>query len=117
MVEQTPEAQEKVKQAVNIMAERIEAGREIGMHFRFWFSDKYGLIRDSPRISFPEVWKGKWVRGTPYVLDAITGMGEDPWSCGEWADEWSNAQAEDYALRWLVDLYAAGERESLEAEP
>ena len=30
---------------------------------------------------------------TPYALDALTGMGEDPYSCGEWADEVTEAEA------------------------
>lgn len=78
--------------------------------YRFWFSDKYGLIRQrsgDDTFAWPEVWEGvAWHRGSRYVLDAITGMGEDPWSCGEWADDWTDVQAEDYARRWAVDLYA-----------
>lgn len=30
---------------------------------------------------------------TPYALDALTGMGEDPHSCGEWCDAISDAEA------------------------
>jgi hypothetical protein len=30
---------------------------------------------------------------TPYALDALTGMGEDPYSCGEWCDPISDAEA------------------------
>jgi hypothetical protein len=38
-------------------------------------------------------------------MDAITGMGEDPWSCGEWADSLTTSQAEEYARANQVDLY------------
>ncbi len=34
---------------------------------------------------------------TSYALDALTGMGEDPYSCGEWADEISEAEAAEIA--------------------
>lgn len=34
---------------------------------------------------------------SPYALDALTGMGEDPYSCGEWADEVSEAEAAEIA--------------------
>jgi hypothetical protein len=44
--------------------------------------------------------------GAPYVLDAIIGMGEDPWSCGEYADQWSDAQGMSYARDHGIDLYA-----------
>ena len=37
-----------------------------------------GLIRDSARIAYPEVWKGKWVKGSQYVLYAITGVVRRP---------------------------------------
>jgi hypothetical protein len=71
------------------------------MGFRYWFSESRGLIRqrdESGSFCYPEVWNGtSWVTGSPYVLDAITGMGEDPWSCGAWADRWSLARAERYA--------------------
>lgn len=29
----------------------------------------------------------------PYALDALTGMGEDPYSCGEWCDPISEEEA------------------------
>ncbi len=51
------------------------------VEFKFWFSDKYGLIRQrsSPgKLFYPEVWRDRqWTFGSPYVMDAITGMGED----------------------------------------
>ena len=39
-------------------------------------------------------------------MDAITGMGEDPWSCGESAAAWDQARAEEYARENSIDLYA-----------
>ena len=89
---------------------RILISASMAGGYRFWFSDKYGLIRqrsaDGP-FGWPEVWSGAaWHRGERDVLDAITGLGEDPWSCGEWADDWTEDQAKDYATRWAVDLYA-----------
>ena len=80
------------------------------VEFRFWYSDKYGLIRQrhTPGALFhPEVWRdGAWITGSPYVMDAITGMGEDLWSCGEMAFEQDQAQAEAYAAGHGIDLYA-----------
>ena len=58
-------------------------------------------------MAHPEVWrKGRWVTGSAYVMDAITGMGEDAYSCGEYADEISVAEAEQVAARNGIDLYA-----------
>ncbi len=55
----------------------------------------------------PEVWRnGQWQTGSVYVWDAITGMGEDPWSCGESATSLDLAEAEKYAVAHGVDLYA-----------
>ena len=39
-------------------------------------------------------------------MDAITGMGEDPYSCGESADDWTVDQATQYATENGIDLYA-----------
>lgn len=83
--------------------------------FSFWYSDRYGLIRRRSwpgALLFPEVWRdGAWVKGTPYVMDAITGMGADPWSCGEMAFEQTREQAEAYAAEHGLDLYAEGEQQ------
>lgn len=80
------------------------------IEYTFWLSDTRGLIRQrrpAGSVSFPELWNGKeWVAGSAYVMDAITGMGEDPYSCGEWADKLTAAQAEEYARLHNVDLYA-----------
>ena len=63
------------------------------LQFRFWFSDKYGLIRQRSRpgeLFHPEVWrKGRWEVGSPYVMDAITGMG----GSGDIADDWDEERA------------------------
>jgi hypothetical protein len=74
--------------------------------FQFWLSKTRGLIRRSAS-AHPEVWrKGQWVPGSSYVMDAITGMGEDPYSCGEWADEITEPEAEAFAAKNGVDLHA-----------
>jgi hypothetical protein len=81
--------------------------------FRFWFSENRGIVRQrrGPGLLWhPEVWRGqRWVTGSPYVMDAITGMGEDVWSCGESAVEWSPAQAERYAADHGIDLYSVAD--------
>lgn len=57
----------------------------------------------------PEVWvNGRWVIGSPYAMDAITGMGPDPWSCGEYAEELSIEQAEACAAANQIDLFGPG---------
>jgi hypothetical protein len=57
--------------------------------YEFWISDNHGIIRVRENIFgryHPEIVRdGKWITGSAYVMDAITGMGEDPWSCGEYA--------------------------------
>ncbi len=91
------------------------------LQFRFWFSDKYGLIRQRSRpgeLFHPEVWrKGRWEVGSPYVLDAITGMGEDPWSCGEFSDEWDEEKAAAYAKQEGIDLFADNRDDPHEEKP
>ena len=80
------------------------------MTFTFWFSENRGLIRQRQEpglLWHPEVWNGRrWVTGSAYVMDAITGMGEDGWSCGESADQWERHLAEGYAAEHGIDLYA-----------
>jgi hypothetical protein len=78
--------------------------------FKFWHSDDRGLIRQRSEpgsLWHPEVWDGtRWVTGSAYVMDAITGMGEDPWSCGEMAQPWDVVKAETYAKEHGIDLYS-----------
>jgi len=54
---------------------------------QFWMADFHGLVRirqTDTELCNPEVWRdGNWRTGSPYVMDAITGMGEDPYSGGE----------------------------------
>ena len=50
-----------------------------------------------------------------YAVDALTGMGEDPYSCGEWADEVSEAEAAEIAEARGLSL--AMEREDAAVEP
>jgi len=75
---------------------------------RYWVSDKYGLIRQRGAPGYlwhPETWRdGRWIVGSPYVMDAITGMGEDPYSCGEMAFELDQEKAEAYANENGIEL-------------
>lgn len=82
--------------------------------FEFWFSDDYGLIRtrlvriDTDLIlsSSPEIIvKGEWKKGTPYVMDAITGRGEDPYSSGEYAERIELSEAIELADKKNIDLF------------
>lgn len=54
--------------------------------FEFYESDTYGLIRvrsNERECCHPEIVKdGKWVKGSQYIMDAVIGMGEDPYSSG-----------------------------------
>jgi hypothetical protein len=67
----------------------------------YWLSADRGLIRTFGETRMgvcPEVWSnGGWTRGSPYVMDAVTGMGEDLYSCGEWASEIGQEEAAAYA--------------------
>jgi hypothetical protein len=78
--------------------------------FRFWISDKFGLIRQNKGTGgggFPEIWGATgWQEGSPYVMDAITGLGEDLWSCGESADECDSNFAKRYAEENGIKLCA-----------
>ena len=57
--------------------------------YQFWLAETLGLVRrrvGPEGLYHPEVWRtGTWRRGSSYVMDAITGMREDPHSCGEYA--------------------------------
>ena len=80
-----------------------------GIKYLFYYSDKHGIIRErytDTRRFGPEVHPRKsWIVGGPYVLDAITGMGEDPYSCGEWSESWSLEQAQEFAQTHGIDLF------------
>ena len=76
---------------------------------------RWGLIRKrstNPRSMwaggfYPEIWQdGRWVHGSPYVVDALTGMGEDPWSCGEYSEEVDLEAAAERAEVLGIDLFA-----------
>lgn len=86
------------------------------VEFQFWYSDKRGLIRErrTPgRHFFPEVWRdGRWHRGSSSVMDAITGMGEDAYSCGECAQQLDEQLALEYAAQHQIDLYADNAKDS-----
>jgi hypothetical protein len=91
------------------LAHTLQAENDSEWKFNFWVSDAHGLIRVKKRNSalfHPEVVQNeKWKFGSPYVLDAITGMGEDPYSCGEHADEIDLFQAIELAEKAGVDLF------------
>ncbi|HET7486609.1 MAG TPA: hypothetical protein VFJ85_01675 [Acidimicrobiales bacterium] len=40
----------------------------------------------------------------PYALDALTGLGEDPYSCGEWCDPVTVAEAAAIARKLGLSL-------------
>jgi hypothetical protein len=77
--------------------------------YKFWLWDGKGLIRQKRGESgwcHPEVWfKGQWIVANGSAVDAITGMGPDPWSCGEYAEEMSLDQATEYAASRAIDLF------------
>lgn len=76
--------------------------------YEFWLWKSHGLIRRKNHDgswTYPEVWNdGRWEMGSAYAVDAITGMGEDPYSCGEWAQQLSVKQAQEYAAKYRIDL-------------
>jgi len=80
--------------------------------FKFWLWKSHGLIRQKCNDASwhdLEVWEnGQWAIGSPYAMDAVTGMGPDPWSCGEYAEELSLEQAEAFAAANQVDLFGPG---------
>lgn len=84
----------------------------VSSEFKFWLWESHGIIRQkctgSPWNEL-EVWvNGEWVIGPPEAMDAVTGMGPDPWSCGEYAEELSIEQAGAFAAANQIDLYAPG---------
>lgn len=75
--------------------------------YKFWISERYGLIRQPAGTPWgrPQVWgEGAWIHGSPYVMDALTGLGEDLWSSGDCADECDLATAEAFAKQHGIDL-------------
>ncbi len=50
------------------------------------------VIRDRRVGDVEALYSTAWPYSS-YALDALTGMGEDPYSCGEWADEVTEAEA------------------------
>ena len=84
--------------------------------YQFWMADVFGLVRvkrTDVGVCNPEIWRdGNWITGSPYVMDAITGMGEDPYSCGEYAEQISIEEAESYAAKNGIDLFAENSDET-----
>lgn len=52
---------------------------------------------------------------TTYALDALTGMGEDPYSCGEWCDAISDAEAAAIAHARGLALEMVGAKQTAPA--
>jgi hypothetical protein len=79
-----------------------------GWIYEFWMADVFGLVRvkrTAVGVCNQEIWRdGNWITGSPYVMDAITGMGEDPYSCGEYAEQLSLEDAKSYAAKNGIDL-------------
>ena len=54
------------------------------------------VIRDRGILDAEALTVRGWAE-TPYAIDALTGMGEDPYSCGEFADAISESEAAEIA--------------------
>ena len=80
------------------------------LEYQFWLAKTFGLVRqrrDSKGLYHPEVWRdGGWYCGSSYVMDAITGMGEDAYSCGGYADDLTQVEAKKYASAHNIHLFA-----------
>jgi predicted transposase YbfD/YdcC len=61
-------------------------------------------------VSWPErlsrATGGRWNPGSSSDVDALTGMGPDPYSCGEWADAISEPEARALAAKAALDIDA-----------
>ena len=83
-----------------------------GVKYLF-YNSSLGIIRDKSdldnRLLALEIYRNGWIRGGPYALDAITGRGEDPHSCGEWSELWTLDQAQEYAEVHGIDLFGPSE--------
>ena len=79
-------------------------------NFEFYKSDKHGLIRvrsNETEHCHPEIIRDKkWIKGSEYVMDAVIGMGEDPYSCGEFALPITQDEASQIADKLGIDLFA-----------
>lgn len=77
---------------------------------RFWLDDDYGIIRQrrAPGLLWhPELWRdGRWVVGSPYVVDAITGGSDDGWWGEPTAEPLEATAAVVYAAKLGVELLA-----------
>jgi hypothetical protein len=74
---------------------------------RQWRWDEDGRQQGNwswPEHLHPETTSGRWKVGNSYMLDAITGMGEDPYSCGEWCDDLTAKEAAKLARKMGVEL-------------
>jgi hypothetical protein len=86
-----------------------EEGFEV-VKLRFWLDDDYGIIRQrrAPGLLWhPQLWHdGRWVVGSPYVMDAITGGSDHGWWGCPSAEPLGAAEAAEYAARHGVELLA-----------
>jgi hypothetical protein len=96
--------------------------RHPGGHFQYFLNDRsgIGLMRQWrwdehgrevgswswPEYLHPEATSGRWKVGDAYMLDSITGMGEDPYSCGEGCEILTAGKARRLARKIGVDLEA-----------
>ena len=92
------------------MDQIFRASQHGGYSYLFWKDDGSRLIRQKrsyQELHHPEVVhsRGKWATGPAELLDAISGMGESPWSCGEWAVELSLQEAQELAKYLKVGLF------------
>jgi len=78
----------------------------IGLMRQWQWRDGQHRGQGWPEWLHPRGTEGMWRPGSPYELDAITGMGEDPWSCGEGSDVLTERQARAVAAQIGVDLDA-----------
>lgn len=81
---------------------------DIGL-MRQWRWDDGGHVGGSwswPEYLHPASTGGRWKVGNAYMLDAITGMGEDPYSCGEGSDPLTDVEAARLAKKIGFDLDA-----------
>jgi hypothetical protein len=88
--------------------------------YQFWRRDNGDLIRrrvlPDGTSEWPEVWSGSgWHSADMRAWSAITGIGDDPYSCGEWAEDLSEDQARAHARSWAIDLYAPSEGDQSES--
>ena len=64
-----------------------------GWHYLLWEKAGGQLLRAKGQSLIQILGPEGWMDAPPSAIDAVTGMGPDPYSCGEWADELTLEQA------------------------